>query len=117
LLAMHRDIMVAGQSLILTLDVQKTGDEIRLTCQGIELLEKAVENSAAGLKILLSGGEGVPALRDILARERHGRGQISLVIADAAREIEIKLPGGWSISGQARAALRALPGLVEVQEV
>ena len=117
LLAVHRDLMVAGQALIVTLDVQKTGDEIRLTCQGIEPLDTAVENSAAGLKIMLSSGDGVPVLRDLLARERRGRGQISIVIAESAREIEIKLPGAWSISGQCRAAMRSLPGLVEVQEI
>ena len=60
LLAAHRDLMVAGQALILTLDVQKTGDEMRLTCQGIEALDKAVENSAAGLKIMMADGDGVP---------------------------------------------------------
>ena len=34
LLAANREIMVAGQALILTIEVQKTGDEMRLTCQG-----------------------------------------------------------------------------------
>jgi DNA polymerase-3 subunit alpha len=117
LLATNREIMVAGQALILTIEVQKTGDEIRLTCQGIELLDKAVEKSAAGLRILIDSGAGVPTLRDILAREDKGRGQVSVVVTDAAREIELKLPGAWTISGKCRTAIRALPGIVEVQEL
>ncbi|MDB5394623.1 MAG: dnaE [Rhodospirillales bacterium] len=117
LLAVHRDIMVAGQALILTIDVQKTGDEIRLTCQGIEPLDKAVENSAAGLKILIESGDGVASLRDILAREGKGRGQVSVVVTEPAREIELKLPGAWTISGKCRTAIKALPGIVEVQEL
>jgi DNA polymerase-3 subunit alpha len=117
LLAAHRDIMVAGQALILTIDVQKTGDEVRLTCQGIEALDTAVENSAAGLKILMDAGDGVASLRDILAREGKGRGQVSIVVTERAREIELKLPGAWTISGKCRAAIRALPGIVEVQEL
>ncbi len=117
LLATNREIMIAGQALILTIEVQKTGDEMRLTCQGIELLDKAVENAAAGLKIMLSSEEGVPVLRDILARESKGRGQISVIIAEPAREIEIKLPGAWTITGKSRTAIGSLPGLVEVQEV
>jgi DNA polymerase-3 subunit alpha len=117
LLAAHRDLMVAGQALILTLDVQKTGDEMRLTCQGIEALDKAVENSAAGLRIMLADGACVPRLRDILGAEKRGRGQVSVVIAEPAREIELKLPGAWSISGKCRTALSTLPGIIEVEEV
>ena len=82
LLAVNRDIMVAGQALILTIEVQKNGDEMRLTCQGIELLDKAVEKSAAGLKILMDNGAGVPSLRDILAHEGKGRGQVSIVVTE-----------------------------------
>jgi DNA polymerase-3 subunit alpha len=117
ILAVNREIMVAGQALIVTIDVQKTGDEMRLTCQGLEPLEKAVEKSAAGLKILLDSSEGVPALRDILAREAQGRGQVSVVVTEPAREIEIKLPGAWTITEKSRAAISALPGIVEVQEL
>jgi DNA polymerase-3 subunit alpha len=117
LLATHRDIMVAGKALILTLDVQKTGDEMRLTCQGIEPLDKAVENAAAGLRIMLSGPDGVPALRDVLTREGKGRGQISLVVAEPGREIELAIPGAWAITAKGRAAIRTLPGVVEVQDV
>ena len=69
LLATNREIMVAGQALILTIDVQKTGDEMRLTCQGMEPLDAAVEKSAAGLRIFMESGDGVVSLRDILARE------------------------------------------------
>ncbi len=117
LLSAHRDLMVAGQSLIVTLDAAKTGDEIRLTCQGIERLDKAVENTEAGLRVLLDSADGVPALRDLLGREKRGRGQISIVVAEAAREVELKLPGAWAISGQFRSAIRTMPGVVEVQEV
>ncbi len=117
LLVQQRDLMVAGQQLILTLDVETRNDEVRLTCQGIELLEKAVENAAAGLRILMGSGEGVPGLRDALARESRGRGQISIIVSEPEREIELKLPGAWVISGKCRAAIKSLPGVVEVQEI
>ncbi len=117
LLAVNREIMVAGQALILTIEVQKSGDEMRLTCQGIEPLDKAVEKSAAGLKILMDSGDGVAALRDILAREEKGRGQVSIVVTEPAREIELKLPGAWTITVKSRTAIKSLPGIVEVQEL
>jgi DNA polymerase-3 subunit alpha len=117
LLAAHRDLMTAGQAVILTIDVQKTGDEVRLTCQGIEALEPAIENAAAGLRILLSAADGVPGLQEILTREGRGRGQVTAIVMEEAREIELRLPGAWSVTGRGRAAIKSLPGVVEVQEV
>jgi DNA polymerase-3 subunit alpha len=117
LLAVHRDLMVAGQGLILTIDVQKTGDEMRLTCQGIEALDKAVDKAAAGVKILLDKPDGIPALRELLAAEGRGRGQITLVVTEPGREIELKLPGNWAVTARCRAAVKSLPGIVEVQEI
>jgi hypothetical protein len=59
----------------------------------------------------------VETLRDILAHEAKGRGQVSIVVTESAREIEVKLPGAWTISGKCRTAIGALPGIVEVQEL
>jgi len=117
LLSANRELMSAGQSLILTIDVQKTGEEVRFTCQGIEPLEQAVENAAAGLRVFLSAADGVGGLREVLAREGRGRGQISIVVMEPQREIELKLPGAWAVTGRGRAAIKSLPGIIEVQEV
>ena len=117
LLAVHRELMTAGQALILTVEVQKTGDEVRLTCQGIEPLEKAVANAAAGLRIVLDGGESVPALRDTLAREPRGKGQVMVIVREPDREVELRLPGAWAISARGRAAIEAMKGVVETAEI
>ena len=117
LLAVHREIMNAGQALVLTVEVQKTGDELRLTCQGIEVLEKAIANAAAGLRIVLASGAGVVALRDTLAREPKGKGQVSVIVRDSAREVEMRLPGAWAISPKGRAAIEAMTGILETAEI
>ena len=117
LLAVHREIMNAGQALVLTVEVQKTGDELRLTCQGIEVLEKAIANAAAGLRIVLASGAGVAALRDTLAREPKGKGQVSVIVRDSAREVEMRLPGAWAISPKGRAAIEAMTGILETAEI
>ena len=67
--------------------------------------------------MLLDSADGVPLLRDALGREKRGKGQVSIVVAETAREIELKLPGAWSLSAQCRSTIRTLPGVVEVQEI
>ena len=45
------------------------------------------------------------------------RGQISLVIPADSSEVEIALQGGYVCTPQIRAAIRAIPGIVDVREV
>jgi len=57
----------------------------------------------------MTGADAVPALREALSREGKGRGQVNIVGLDAAREVELKLPGGWAVTARGRAAIKALP--------
>lgn len=40
-----------------------------------------------------------------------------LVEVDPLKEIEIELPGSYTITAQSRSALKAVPGVVEVAEL
>jgi DNA polymerase-3 subunit alpha len=46
-----------------------------------------------------------------------GEGEVSLILLldDGAREVEVKLPGRYPASPQVAGALRAVPGVIEVQ--
>ena len=58
------------------------------------------------------------SLKSLLDREKRGRGRVELVLdLDSRREVEVALPGGWVISGATRAAIKAIPGIVDVQDV
>jgi DNA polymerase III subunit alpha len=60
----------------------------------------------------------LPSLKSILDRQGRGRGKISLVLdIGPAREVEIAVPGAWAINAAARAAIKAIPGVEDVQDV
>ena len=60
----------------------------------------------------------LPSVKQVIQRQGRGRGKVSLVLElDRAREVEMALPGEWSIAPGTRAAIRAIPGVVEVQDV
>ena len=81
-------------------------------------LDEAVATAAAGLKIFLRDPAPVDSLKKLIERERKGRGRVNLVLdIDRASEVEISLPGGWAISAATRAAIKAIPGIVDVQDV
>lgn len=53
ILAANRALLEPGNAVLLTVDVQLNGEEIRLTCQEIKPLEEAVASVSAGLRVVL----------------------------------------------------------------
>jgi DNA polymerase-3 subunit alpha len=58
-----------------------------------------------------------PALKALLEREASGRGEVLLALDLADREVELKLAGGYALTAAARAAIKAVPGVVDVHDV
>ncbi|HXP29628.1 MAG TPA: OB-fold nucleic acid binding domain-containing protein, partial [Stellaceae bacterium] len=117
-LAQSRQLLDSGQPLLVTADVRAEEETLRLTAQRFEPLDRVVAEAAAGLKVVLGEIEALSPLKQLIARQSGGRGRVTLVIpVAAAREVEIALPGGFKISPAVRQAARALPGVLDVQEV
>jgi DNA polymerase-3 subunit alpha len=120
----YRDILEPGRALLLTLHVIVEGDEVRARIQTAEPLEEAVSKHQNGMRIFLrderpimSVQERLRARRDAAPGGRRGEGEVSLILIldEGAREVEVKLPGRYPATPQIAGALRAVPGVVEVQ--
>ena len=44
-----------------------------------------------------------------------GDGSVTLIVLLDGREVEIKLPGGYRVTPQVAGAIKAVPGVVDVQ--
>ncbi|MBM3597764.1 MAG: DNA polymerase III subunit alpha [Alphaproteobacteria bacterium] len=121
LLAQSRDKLDSGQPLLVTVDARIEGDSARLAAQAIQSLDEALAGAAAGLKIFLRDDQPIRTLAGVIQREGKGgraaKGQIRLVLDTDQREIEVALPGGYQVSAPLRAAIRAIPGVVEVRDI
>jgi DNA polymerase III subunit alpha len=118
LLATARDQLEPGKTVLLSADVRSEEDSLRLTAQQVRPLDEAVAHAAAGLRIFLKDPAPLPSVKQVIQRQGRGRGKVSLVLElDRTREVEMALPGEWSIAPGTRAAIRAIPGVVEVQDV
>ena len=117
-LASSRHLLDGGTPLLLSLEAQPNGDNPRLTCQRIEPLDEAVARAGIGLRVFLDEPKAAAPLATTLGREGDGRGRVNIMIPiGEGREVEIVLPKGYAVSAKGRAALRAIPGIVDVQEV
>ncbi len=113
-----RALLESGQPLLVTADVRTEGDTMRLTAQRFEALDKVAATAVAGLKVVLSEGADLAPFKAMMAGEGGGRGRVSVVVPlKSQREVEIALPGGFKVTPRLTAAVAAIPGVIEAQEI
>ena len=117
-LATTRELLEPGRIVLIGADVRIEEDSLRLTVQTVQALDEAVAKSGAGLRIYLRDEGPIGSLKQLMDRERRGKGKVSFVLdLDGGREVEIALRETYAISAATRAAIKAVPGIVEVQDL
>ena len=116
-LAGSRDLLESGKPLLIEVEAQTQDEGVRLIALRFEALDDAVLRAAPGLKIFLRKPDPLPSLRSLLDREAGGRGEIVLLLDLPEQEIEMKLTNGYAISAAVRAAIKAIPEVVEIQDI
>jgi DNA polymerase III subunit alpha len=112
-----RVLLDSGQPLVVTVDVRSEEESLRLTAQKIEPLDTVVALAAAGLRVFVGEARALPSLKSVIAREAGGRGRVTVVLDLPAREVEIAIPGGFKVGPQTRAAVKSLPGIIDVHDI
>ena len=112
-----RDFLEVGQTLLLSVDAEQREDQIRITGQRVEPLDKALEGKIREIQIHLDHAGAAPKIKQFMDIEGRGPAQISLYLTiDQERIARIEIPGRWSLSAQARNKIRAEEGVREILE-
>ncbi len=110
-----RDLLEPGTSVIARVEADVDGEEIKLRLQGVERLDKAAASAAQGLQIFVRDDRPLQSIAKRL--QTGGRAPVRLtLIGDTGREIDIALGKNFVVSPQIRGALKAIQGVVDVQE-
>jgi DNA polymerase III subunit alpha len=115
-----RDFLDAGQNVVLTVKAELEGESLKLLAQSIAPIDTvAAQAGAADLRIHLSRPEAVISLAALLARvEGRTRAAITLCVTDAqGREVDIALPDTYPITPQIKGAIKAVQGVLAVEEL
>ncbi len=113
-LAEYRDALEPGNAVLLFLSAEVQGDDVRARIQSVEPLDAAAANLHKGLRVFLRDALPIEGLAKRL--EPKGDGEISVVLMlQEGTEVEVKLPGRFKVSPQVAGAIKAVPGVVEVQ--
>jgi DNA polymerase III subunit alpha len=116
-LAQYRDQLEAGKSVVVTVSAEDRPEGINLRIQTVESLEQLASKVQKSLRIFLRDSGPLGTLEAQLATR--GEGQVSfIVIKDGGKgEVEIELKDRYAISPRVASAMRAIPGVVEVELV
>ena len=113
-----REIMASGCNVLVSAELKTEGEAVRVTATDVVPLDQAAASAGASIRIWLRETGAVPHIRDILGRESGGRGRVSLVPRIGSdQDVEIALPGGYNVTPRLAQALKALPGVDQVEEV
>jgi len=93
---------------------------VRFFGDGCEPIDRAIENAVAGLRVHVAPRSAeIEALKKRLEGSVNARGgEVILVAAiEGGREVEVKLPGRFTLDNAVRGALKTSPGVVFVEDL
>ncbi|MBI3436323.1 MAG: DNA polymerase III subunit alpha, partial [Proteobacteria bacterium] len=113
-LAQYREVLEPGAPVLLVLTAEVQGEEIRARIQSVEPLDRAAANMQKAWRVFLRDAGPLDAVARRL--DPQGNAEVSVVLMlPAGAEVEVRLPGRYKVSPQIAGALKAVPGVVEVQ--
>ena len=117
ILATSRELIESGQPLLVTADARAEGESYRLLANAIEPLDRAVANAVTGLKVFLRDEAPLTHLKTLFQSQGQGRGRVRFVLDIEEQEVELVLPGSYQINAGMRAAIKSIPGIVDVRDI
>jgi len=117
MLSEARVLLESGQPLVVTVDARSGEESLRLIALKIEPLDAVVARAAAGLRVFLGEARALSSLKSVITRETGGRGRVTVVLDLPSREVEIAIPGGFKVNPRTRAAVKSLPGIIDVHDI
>ena len=110
-----RDMLEPGTAVIAKVEADVEGEEVKLRLQGVEPLDKAAATMITGLEIFVRDSK---PLESIAARlSNGGRAPVRLImLMDKGREVHVNLGNKFTVTPQIKGAIKAIAGVVDVQD-
>ena len=83
--------------------------------QSVEPLDEAAEKLQRAIRVFVRSDAPLDGIARRL--EPKGDGEVSMIVIleDGATEVEVRLPGKFKVSPQICGAIKAVPGVIDVQ--
>jgi DNA polymerase-3 subunit alpha len=125
-LAQYQRDLEPGKAVLIQVGADTQGDEVRLRIYGVELLDQVAARNQRGLLVIVKPEASIEQIAKRLqnggngnGNTAEGKGEVSILVSldEGQSEVEVKLPGKYSISPQIAGNVRSVEGVLEVQEI
>jgi DNA polymerase-3 subunit alpha len=102
---------------VITVSAEDRPEGVNLRIQTVQSLEDEASRIQKALRIFVRNEQPATAIQSQLTQR--GDSQVSIIVIkeEAQGEVEIELPNRYRVSPQIASAMRAVPGVVEVELV
>ncbi len=114
-LEQFRDQLEPGRSVVLLVGADMRDDEPSIRIEQVDPIEKVVTRLQKSMRVFLRDERPVESLRRHLQVRGEGEVTVVVLLDNGAREVEVKLPGKFRLSPEIAGALKAVPGVTDVQ--
>ncbi|MBV1830914.1 DNA polymerase III subunit alpha [Komagataeibacter sp. AV436] len=116
-LSRAREILVAGNAVVVTADLKLEGEALRITASDVMELEQAAAEAAAELRIWFDQAEAIEPIRDVLLGHGSGRGRVILMPSVAAtQDVELTLAERYRVTPRVAQMIKAIEGVGKVEQ-
>ena len=117
-LAVSRELLDSGVPVMMNVEARIDGESVKVTANAVNDLQEVAKNRVESLKVFVSDPTPLASIQALIAGEAGGRGQISIVLnIDPECEVEVDLPGKYTVTPKFASMLKSVRGVVEVQQV
>jgi DNA polymerase III subunit alpha len=116
-LSQFRDLLDKGADVLVTLQAAVEGEDVRARIVNVERLTEAAAKVQKGLRVFVRDDAPLESIERRLTARGEGEVSLVLLLGPQAGEVEIRLPGRYSVSAAIACALKAAPGVVAVEQV
>ncbi len=115
-LAQYRDALEVGAALVLTVGADLDGEDVRLRLNDVRPIDEVAQNVATGLRIFVDDVEPLDSISKRLTNG--GKAPVHLVLRmEQTKEAHISLGNAFTVTPQIKAAIKAVPGVVYVEDL
>ncbi len=115
-LVQYRDLLEVGESVVMLVEAEDRPEGISLRLQSVEPLATAAAHLSR-LRIFVRDTAPLAHVRPHLAAGQRGEVSVVLMREEGAHEVEIRLKDAYTVSPEIAGAIRAVPGVVQVELV
>jgi DNA polymerase III subunit alpha len=111
-----RDLLEPGKAVIAKVEADLDGEEIKLRLQGLEVLDKAAASIVQGIEIFVRDAKSLDSIAKRLEPGGRAPARLTLML-EGGREVQIGLGTKFAITPQIKGAIKAIAGVVDVQDL